>query len=314
MSSRLFHAAMAVGLIALFSGSSCPTEDPPIVNDEEEIKRYIENSSDGRELFATDGLITSELYQLPGSPWPMVDSVQGVSRLYAFQLQPVDSLATFPGFGTVRHGVVSVTDIFTVRRTIFHAGDSIEQFTETRRFERSAFLLKLGSDFDPYLGWLAWGFNGFSITSLTPPYVFRTTALRVEVAYTRSDNNQSATFAGDSYDPFPPLLTSLDTLMFRVRCRELRDIATIAPGSLLRLESEQASLSTSLRYRQLLTSQQESGTSMQPMTQIDDITARDTIDTPATSSRLWNLIVVQAFDTADFVYRQGWVIPYKIPQ
>lgn len=300
---RLVLALICIpAALAFLSGSSCQERDVPVVNDEEEITAYLENSEEGRELFGATDVITQEIYTLPGDPYPRKDSVASRTRTYTFSLAA--DAREFSGFGIVKYGEVQVNDVLIILQTIYY-GDSTITRNESRRINRSGFLLKLGSDFDPYLGWLLWGFNGHGKGTVTP--------LRVDARYTRQDN-QSASFYGDSYDPFPPLLTNLDTLMFQGRYHELRDLPNFAPGSPLILSTEQANTSTGLRYVQLLTADRASGKRMQPMNQLDDLHAIDTIATPNPNTNLWNLVTVQCFDSTTRAFRQGWVIAYRVPQ
>ena len=261
-----------------------------------ELKQYLIDTEEGRELFRTAGLIAENPYTLPydmavyrdfvDSTWRSVDIPDSV-YLYDFGI-----------YGELPAVEVSVTDIFFVTTLRILETDNAPETTRIfseREVNRYGYFVKQGDDSKPFLGWKLWAFN--SLGRYEQP-------VNLSVKTADGVNTLAAALADYTYDaPGSSLLFVL-----------LTDINNLSNGDTL-VFNVSPRPDIPMDYFHLVTAETNSGFVTQTMDRIDDQNWVDTIVTPSPNPRLWNVIFVQSFLTPpSFQYIRGWCIPYRIPQ
>lgn len=281
------------GILMLTAGYGCNPKDVPVIIDEDELLRYMNETEDGRELFRTDGLIPSSPYQTPVDNAIWSDSVLAHKRVISVNAS--DGEADYGSLGFLREGVVLVNDQFTVETTRLFP-DSTVVDTTVRTVLRDAFFLKLGGDSRPFVGWLMWGYNGIGEAFL-PVNVWM-----------RPDTSQL--FFGDKSP------NTINGKLLRVGGPfiALTDIRALGDGESIVCSTATANSQTPVRTYQVLTFAEGSGFAVSGMKQIDRMRYIDTISTPTANPRLWNIIYFQSFDDQTRKLLASWTVPYRIPQ
>jgi len=160
---------MAAGLLLGVPG--CEEKEVPFVIDSDEIATYVQQSPEARELFRTDGLFPTEPYEVSHQDAVYRDVVLSHERTIDVSIVPLRNpitgeptpdeqlYADYGSLGRLREAWASVRDEFEIETTRIFASDTIVDTTD-RRFNRFGFFLKLGSDYQTYVGWVLYGFNG----------------------------------------------------------------------------------------------------------------------------------------------------------
>lgn len=271
---------LALIFVVLTVGYGCKEKFVPYVVDKDEIQRYLDSTEIGRDLFRWDSLIVPMDYTLPFGSATWRDTVLSHERLTMIDVakEPTD-------FGTPiglkRTADISVTDIFGVRTRRIYTTDT-NYIDADRIVVRQAKFLKLGSDLEPYVGWVLWSYRG----ATDPPRV--STLMKLP--------NQTA-FAVDQ-----------DRLV------KLTDIKTFTDGATLILNTTSIIQDTLRQPTLVLTAATDGGFVQRNMIEIDRRHYTDTLKTPTNNSRLWNLIFIQTFHDNEFFFTGGYCIPYRIPQ
>ncbi len=308
----LLTVAVFIG-IALIT-STC-RDQPTVVdtNDHLELISYIESNEDGRELFRTDGIIKAYPYTKPNRHPDVVfrDSLDSVSRQYFTDIPTYWEETDFgPPFGIVDAAEVAVTDIFYVRVTADSAGTPLITLYQQRVLKRYALFLRLRTEQDAYAGWLMYGYNGgvprdglLEITK-SNGIKFRGDGLDFdEVDYLKY---VSIPHTGD--DGIVDSIT-VDTIPGSTRYRYilLQDIERVTRGD--RLVVRGLDIRNESTY-QIIAAETDTGAVYRLMNRPDIGNYVDTIKTPTTTDRLWNLITFFEFQFPD---RPGgiWCVPYR---
>jgi len=287
----LFALLPIVGLIVFVGG--CKEKDVPYIIDADEIARYIAEDETAQNLFRFDGLIESTPYQTPLDNATYVDSVVSHGRRQQIFVDSVT--ADYGSLGMLMEAVAYVVDSFDVA-TIRTEGGNRTVTNNVRLFSRVGFFLKLGSDDRPYVGWKLWGIG--VQTQAKPPVNV--------LVYPEGDTS----FAGD-YTMYTEQPVDL-VLESSFRYIRLSDIPQIAKGTKVAVNTTIRNSQAPARYYQLMTTANGSGFLTEPMIQIDRSHYSDTLTTPSTDNRLYELISMQSFVDTTFQFAKAWVIPYRV--
>ena len=287
---RLLSILLLVSAISLLV-VGCSEKDVPYVVDEDELTRYLTETADGKELFAVNGVISSDPYGFPFDDGVYVDSVIDHERSYNYLIAGTkeSDLADYGYLGLLREAAVYVTDEYTIQTTKTFPGTT-DVDTTVRSLTRMGFFLKLGSDAEDYVGWLLWGFSG--IDGAAP-----TAVARVE----RFDNSF---FSGD--------LSAYTDHAKRIPVDEFRRVAnldTVVVGSRLVLKLTQAS-STVHPAVYVLSGTDTSGVFQREM-HVADTLSFDTIRTVKVNPPYYEMLYIHEFNNSQFTYRRSWCIPYR---
>ena len=287
----LFALLPVIGLMVLAGG--CKEKDVPYIIDADEITRYMSEDESAKNLFRSDGLIENTPYTTPLDNATYVDSVVSHKRR---QQVFVDSVtADYGSLGMLMEAVVYVVDSFDVA-TIRTEGASRTISNNVRLFSRIGFFLKLGSDDRPYVGWKLWGIGAQTMTK--PPVNV--------LVYPEGDTS----FAGDySLYTEQPVDLVLDSSFRYIR---LSDIPQVAKGTKTAVNTTIRNSQAPARYYQLMTTADGTGFLTEPMIQIDRSQYTDTLTTPSTDYRLYELISMQSFVDTTFQFAKAWVVPYRV--
>ncbi|MDH4155937.1 MAG: hypothetical protein OEW00_01495 [candidate division Zixibacteria bacterium] len=313
---------LATTVACLFAG--CGEEDVPFVVDEDEIRRYLSETEEGRDLYRRSSLIADEPYSVPyDDEATYEDLVDSVRRAIYFDISGDKKLKDFGPYVT-RDAEVEIEDNFHIR-TVRTTADSTSEERRALKVRRYAYFLKLGSDAQAYSGWVLSGYNGG-----TPEYPANLTVIREDGA---------SSFPGDGtdYDVFRYVTydTSYvsnpqggtDRIITPVagfsshRYVKLSEIENISGDSILVFRGTDI---PNKSFYQLLCGETKSGFTQQRMARPDSATYLDTLRPPDPNRRLWNVVMLREFrrifipdgippDTM-VVQESNWCVPYRVPQ
>ncbi|MCK4462002.1 MAG: hypothetical protein KAW46_09355, partial [candidate division Zixibacteria bacterium] len=180
---------------------------------------------------------------------------------------------------------------------------------QQRVLHRSAYFLRLRSDRDAYAGWLMHGYNGGTprdaSMEITKPngVMFRGDGLRFQ----RFQYLQYVTTEWSGDDNIVDSIT-VDTIPGRSRNSYvlLQDIERVTKGDELFIQS--LNVGSNSVY-QFISAETEDGPVYHLMHRPDSAHYADTIQTPAATNRIWDIICFFEFQ---FVDRPGgiWCVPY----
>ncbi len=297
-------------LMAVVIGVGCTPDEGPQPNDAEEIRRYLAETEEGRELFRTEGLIPTAAYIPPWETAGYRDSVLEVRRNIVVRVNsytdPNNSQGTVTSFnygslGFLREARATVYDTLVVQ-TIIGRSTSIDTVINNRALIREAVFLKLGSDFQPFLGWLMWGFrSGQGAVS---------TDLPVRFTGTLSDGtnlifDQDAGERVNITDPF--------SIAFNQRYFLLNEVPFIPDGDDVGIATETRFVSSPTRHYTQIAWESDSGFVSQELTRRDDLVSADTVAFASGQGRFWNIVFVQVFADDAFLNIRNWAAPYRSP-
>ena len=261
----------------------CKSKNVPFVSDTDQIVSYMSTSEDAIELFRGDGIIARGPYHIPGKSTIVRDSLLNHTRT----ISAVASGGTedYGYLGFLREGLATVTDGYSIRefRTDSSGTSSKDNSLGLVRY---GFFLKLGSDFQPYVGWVLYGYAQLAIPSgvtVTPL--------------------GSVPFAGDSriYLQQPKGGVSGPSYV------KLTDLGVVSPGSRMEIRAAAA-------IPALLTVAQDSGNFNQSMKVLDPSTCIDTVGTRSAAGQTFDLASLRYFaGGADSVAAAGspYIVPFR---
>ncbi len=276
-------AAYVMGICCILSLGGCKEKDVPYIIDSEEIETYIKQSEDARNLFRFEGLVQSGTYSLvPGGP-TYTDTVLSSGRSYDVWVS--DNALDMGSYGRVRVAHAIVTDEFTIRTTRRQGSDS-NVTQQTRSMERVGVFWKLGSDAEPYVGWLLWGFGGRPSTSA---------AVTIETVAGQFRLDTLAKYNVENLEGYK-----------YIRIRE--GLPATIPGDQLGVV-----LSPAPRLRPLISSVTEAGYFSAPVPPTDSGRFATTVQLPVVYDRLFDVAMIQFVnDSLGTVSANPVFIPYKI--
>jgi len=320
-------------LAALGALSGCEEKDVPFVIDSDEIRRYLAEQDEARQLFRTDKLVVGDPYTMPYDSATYYDSVIGVVRIqYDVQLPGAegkgiirfDTISVNPlridtvtgwitgdygNLGLLREAWVEIQDKISVRTLRIHNGDTLQEIVTDRRLFRYGFFLKIGSDAASYLGWKLWGYNSIGTDADILP-------VRVSV-----EDSHSNVYAGD-LDMYTERPKSIDYSGNFNRSRKFIRLDQLVPvdeGSRLIIRTQTYDPSIPVHRLQFISAADDGGFFTRLMT-YDGVTADnrvkyvDTVDTPDNNPRVWNIIYMQSFRNDEFFFLRSWCVPYRIDE
>jgi hypothetical protein len=266
------------GLLGLFG---CKERFVPFVNDANEIQRYLDSTRIAQDLFRWDSLILPTPYTLPFSSALWHDTILRHERKTIVKID--DSLTDFGNpIGKHLAGYVRVEDIFTVRTWRTYLADT-NYIDNDRHLVRRGWFIKLGSDLEPYVGWVLWTYSGGDGTS----------TLRVHTTMKQPGEVEH------SVDQFDSI---------RVHYMD-----SCADGATWILNTSSNVASSQPQPAVVLTAATDAGFIQRSMHQIDRQHYTDTLKTPTNNPRIWNLIFLQTFHDNEFFFTGGFCVPYRVP-
>lgn len=287
---HLFFFCLPLAALALVVLSGCEEEEVYRVHDVDEIKRYLQETEEGLELFRVDGLIADTPYRLPFDDAEYRDFVDSTTRTVSVDVEgPFD----FGYLGYTQEALATVTDRFYVRTQRVLGSDTTELLSE-RDVTRYGYFLQLGNENDAFIGWKLWGFN--SLGEFDPP-------VRLSVKTLDGKHSLAATLG--AYTEQPRAFHDYPYI-------KLYEIDTLKNNDTLVLS---VSPRNDIGYYHLVSAADDSGFFTKAMNRIDSLHWVDTIKTPANNPRIWNIIFVQSFlNPPSRQYIRGWCIPYYVRQ
>ncbi len=311
LSSRViwFALALVAGVGVFLSG--CEEKEVGFVVDEDVVIRYINETTECKELFATSGLINSDPYTVPFDNAVYRDSVLKIKSTYQAFLVPLkvpkpgtndtvdnSNAAIYQDYGIygkVREALVEVKDEFQVQTTMTYA-DSTVVDSAWRQTTRYGFFLKLGDDSHEYYGWLLWGYNGAGSAYDVPPFV-----VRVE-KWDGSD------FSGD-YSMYRDVPKSKEIYIPRIPYVRLIELDTVAIRSRLTVSVERSENAPG--SFELISGTDTSGFFTRNMI-ANGLVSTDVVRADKKNGRYYNLLFIQSFaDDLDYLHDEhAWCIPY----
>jgi hypothetical protein len=94
----------------------------------------------------------------------------------------------------------------------------------------------------------------------------------------------------------------------------LTQLKSFSAGVTLILSTTSATPDTLREPTVLLSATTDSGFIQRAMKRIDRDHYTDTVKTPTSNPRLWNIIYLQTFHDTEFFFTGGFCIPYRVPQ
>ena len=274
----------AVSALGLWAGG-CSEKDVPFVSDINHMMQFLDRTEAGQDLFRWDSLIIPADYTLPFTTATFRDSVVGHTRSNQFDSIRYEEFGVPVGNQPACN--FKISDTYDVRTRKIDGVDTT-YVDDRRTIVRSGKFVKLGSDFEDFLGWSLWSFAGRDLLSPVAP--------TIQVTTTFQPIGQSA------------VAVNQDRL---VRLTESR---TIASGTNVILKTISNTADSLREPAVILSAEDISGFVQRSMIRVDRDHYLDTLKTPANNKRLWNLILVQTFHDTEFFFTGGFIIPYRVPQ
>jgi len=313
--------ALALGIIALMSGCN-KGQDVLELSDSEMIRRYIAETVEGRGLFRTDSLVTTDSYTVstdPGATYS--DSVLSVNRSIDVDVYgDLDWIEiTSPIHLKGQPAEAKVTDEIKMLSRKSQGGTD-STFEYSFWLERSGLFVKVGSDLQSYAGWRLYGCN------LDQPFVPGNVEMIVA-------GGASYPADGSVHEPvrlnslfwrtyIDTTLISIDTItvldtavIANVYYQWLLDMPILAEGDSLTFE---ATYFPDRSVSMLLSAETESGFQQYQMNHPSSSDYDFKISTPASNSRIWNIIFLREI-RGDWIRpsdlgQRGWCVAYRLPQ
>ncbi len=274
----------AVSALGLWAGG-CSEKDVPFVSDINHMMQFLDRTEAGQDLFRWDSLIIPADYTLPFTTATFRDSVVGHTRSNQFDSIRYEEFGVPVGNQPACN--FKISDTYDIRTRKIDGVDTT-YVDDRRTIVRSGKFVKLGSDFEDFLGWSLWSFAGRDLLSPVAP--------TIQVTTTFQPIGQSA------------VAVNQDRL---VRLTESR---TIASGTNVILKTISNTADSLREPAVILSAEDISGFVQRSMIRVDRDHYLDTLKTPANNKRLWNLILVQTFHDTEFFFTGGFIIPYRVPQ
>ena len=268
--------------------NGCEEIEVPYVSDDDEILRYLEVTEEGIELFRKDSLYSFIEYQLPFDTAIYTDVLLDIDRDITISIEgPVQ----IGNLGTYKEALVIVDDVYEIRTNRIVGTDTTFHDT-TRTFTRYGYFLKLLNDSYPFLGWKLYGYN--PIGTLPVPAVVEirssdgTTSFHGDIRML-ADRAVSFNISYLKLDKFP-VINKGDTLFF-----DIRGVTTIPSYYFVTYDNQD-------------------GFSFTTMDKVNNDQTVDTVVVPANLDKLWNNIVIQAFQESEPAgkHLRTWTVPYRL--
>ncbi|MEA1980414.1 MAG: hypothetical protein U9N54_05510 [candidate division Zixibacteria bacterium] len=278
------------GLLILITmiNNGCEEIEVLSVSDEDEITRYLEVTEEGIELFRKDSLYSFIEYELPFDTATYTDVLLDIDRNITISIKgPVQ----ISNLGSYKEALVIVNDVYEIRTNRIVKTDTTFHDT-TRTFTRYGYFLKLLNDSYPFLGWKLYGYN--SIGTLPVPAV-------VEIR----SSDDTTSFHGD----IRMLTTS--AISFNLSFLKLDQFPVINKGDTLFFDVKRV---TSIPSYYFVTYDSQNGFSYTMMDKINNDQIVDTVVVPDNLGKLWNNIVIQAFQESEPAgkHLRTWTVPYRL--
>jgi len=269
---------LAAGLVGSFG---CKEKPVPYVIDANEIQRYIDSTQIGRDLFRWDSLILPTPYALPFSSALWHDTVLRHERTVIIDVDDTASDFGNP-IGWKFAAYARVIDRYTVRTWRTYLADT-NYLDNDRSLVRQGVFIKLGSDFEPYVGWVLWTFAGDDVSPV----------LRVNVTMKQPGGIEHSVSQ-----------TGLTRVQFMDSC---------ADGATWILNTTSVIPSSQGQPAVVLTAATDSGFVQKIMKRIDIQHYTDTVKTPTNNPRIWNLLFFQTFHENEFFFTGAFCVPFRVP-
>ncbi|MFH1372696.1 MAG: hypothetical protein ABII79_02730 [bacterium] len=279
-------------------------QEIPILIDEDELMRYLAETEEGRDLFRTSDLFTSNSFSIPLDDICyyriVIDSIIRSMEL------TMDHHSIFKDFGDVglkRDAEVVIDDIFYTR-TIRTCPTDTSETKEACLVTRYAYFRKIGDDTQPYAGWKLYGYNpgspkntmrvtvtaegGLSFPGDTVGFPYETFRYIIHYNDTFKTYNQDST--NYRIDSIVPAKIPGET---NYRYVKLSDIANIGDGDRLVIKTRDVA---NRSYYQLMSAATDAGWGNSVAHRWSDSSHYlDTLKTPTNNPRLWNLVFLREF-------------------
>lgn len=254
----------------------CTPKDVPYVNDKDQITAYLNGSPDARQLFRSDNLIWTTPYQIPGISATYRDSVLSYNRQISVQLGNSED---YGYLGNLTEALAIVSDNYTVLTTKTDSSGSSSNQT-ARAITRYGVFLKLGSDNEPYVGWVLYLFNGFRGSLTADPNV----SIKIAVSGVFNSPADSRIYVD----------TTKDVNLTTMRFVKLSNMSKVAKGSQLIVEVNTTGVATPVVP--LLAAVQDAGVHYRVMPANGPGDWVDTVQTQTSAAQLFDVAVVQFFN------------------
>jgi len=273
-------------LAMLLAVVGCEEEEVYTVSQEEEIERWVTDSDDGRELFGAVDLEDSWTFSPPGSDTIYTAILMSRSR-------SVDATTSGPrDFGIGSYYIAFATVMEQAVGILRKQADGRTVETQFRWYlERVGFFVKLGDNRQPFSGWVLCGYYGGPVVNS-----FDITALTGEII----DNHTHGVLVGDStYRDELYAFKDVDEVEILAKGSQL--VFDGCPNCVLFVNYESPSGFTTVNVTDVET---------------DSLCFCDTLQTPTTTDRFWNLLYVTSMCMSDdsVLVVEHSFIPYKLGQ
>lgn len=275
-------------ILTVMINNGCEEIDVPFVSDHDEINRYLEITEEGVELFRKDSLYSVIEYQLPFDTAKYIDVLLDIDRDVTISIEGPVQINTL---GSYKEALVIVDDVYEIRTNRIVGIDTTFHDT-TRTFTRYGYFLKLLNDSYPFLGWKLYGYN--SIGALAVPSA-------VDI---RSSANPTS-FPGDIR-----MLTT-KAVSFNLSFLRLDRFPVVNKGDTLFFDVRGNTVIPSYYF---ITYDNLNGFSFTMMDKINNDQTIDTVVIPDNLDKLWNNIVIQAFQESEPAgnHLRTWTVPYRL--
>jgi hypothetical protein len=306
----------------------CSEPDIGVLDDNEEVSRYLAEAVEGRQLFRVANMILDDVYTIPFDTESVYQTIiDSTERLLAIEFSPDDRLYDFGSLGLLRDAEVEVEDIFYYRTRKITGNDTTET-AHARELYRYAYFLKLGSDFQAYAGWKLWGYNGGRPNSQAIQITSgQGGAFRGDGADMQSVD-RSYSFRMAVYDTIRNPDGSIAEIIYRkdslVVVQEptrheyslMGDIAGISSGDSLNFFADGVPWQS---YYQSITADANLGNAKLMMNRIDSTTYNRGFTTASYPTGTWNIAFMQehrrvflpTVPVDSVIVWYGWCVPYR---
>lgn len=305
------HSVLRVSFglfLVCLTGGGCEEKKVPFVVDEDEIRRYIDETSVGREFFRVDSLIMPDTFRIPTNTDTLYRVlVDSVTRLLVIDVTPdsvgkkfLDGVLPTPSGNGWRDAEVEVEDRLFLRTQKTTATDTVYE-SGSVTLKRRGWFVKYGDDGEPYVGWLLFGFNG------SGPFAPATTTLTAPNNYIARGDTLTMTFF--RYQRLVNFV--LDTTLRRTDFvyHKITDTTKILKiPSAITLDLVSAPVSDLSQY-QLLTFVDGSGMQTSAMTLSSDEYAY-ALPVQSGLSGSWRLLVF--YEARNGVSKRIWCVPFRL--
>lgn len=155
MRQKIIISFLLIPLPALLMSVTCSTPEPTHTTYEDEIRRFVLESEDGVELYAT------QIY--PEDPFYLDDTLQVLYMFGSSERVITVNISSSPrdiyGFNSVYDAVATISDNLSGGLYKIIPGDTVLLYDAEVRLRRYTYFLKLYADDYEYHGWRFWGYS-----------------------------------------------------------------------------------------------------------------------------------------------------------